>query len=94
MSYNMGLRYENWKTREDTTFVKRLGKKNRSVVLSPPHYYIRFIHGNNTWPTSHFMGSAPKRVGIFKDTHRDNWDIDEDGKDYLKKILPLYEFQK
>lgn len=48
---------------------------------NPPEYYLRFIHGNNTWPESHFHLEG--RV-------TDEWRMSVQSANYLRAILPLY----
>ncbi len=49
---------------------------------NPPHYYVRFIHGHNTWPDSHFHLSR---------RNANQWVMPPESAEYLKTVLPLYE---
>jgi glycosyltransferase involved in cell wall biosynthesis len=77
--------YKNISKGEDQTW-----GAERNVVDAPPHYYIRFIHGHNTWHYKHFAGN---REDYFNKINTDVWKIPVDSKSYLEKVLLLYDFQ-
>lgn len=47
---------------EDTIFIKAIRKKHKIIVWpNPDYYYLRFIHGHNTWNENHFsLYNKPK----------------------------------
>ena len=56
-------------------------------VQTPAHYYIRFIHGYNTWKIHHFTGGNPN----FEKINTNNWKLNKADTAYLKLVLPLYD---
>lgn len=87
MVYNdKSIRYYNLSKGEDTFFLDDYVKKygNQFIVIdNPPHQYLRFIHGSNTWEEEHF--DLDSRVN-------DQWVLPQDSIDYLTSILPNYKF--
>lgn len=76
------IRYPELPREEDTIFWLDFKKKYKVVEWNnPAYYYIRFIHGNNTWDEGHF-GLEHKTEG--------DWDLSKKNRDYLSSILPLY----
>lgn len=69
---------------EDTGYIQRFRKKYPIAKWeNPPHYYIRFIHGHNTWHEDHF--------GLrFRAKHK--WDIEN--TEYLREVLRNYSWEK
>jgi glycosyltransferase involved in cell wall biosynthesis len=68
---------------EDFFFVKEYRTKKHKLTLwkNPTFYYLRFVHGHNTWNESHF------NIGRYK---RNQWSISKLSRNYLSKIIPLY----
>ena len=67
---------------EDTEFLKRFQEKYRVVVWhNPPRYYLRFIHGNNTWSERYFGLNWRKKH---------SWEIGSLERAYLKEVLGIY----
>lgn len=67
---------------EDSIFFREYAKKYRLVRWNnPSHYYLRFVHGHNTWDENHF--------GI-KKYKKDLWAISQTAIDYLARIIPFY----
>lgn len=71
---------------EDNVFLKEYKKKYKLVVWrNPAYYYLRFVHGHNTWDEQHF------RLNRFTDNE---WRISGADAKYLVKIVPSYLFLK
>lgn len=74
-----GLKYPKKKKGEDSDFGNVYLTKHKLIVWNNPAlYYLRFIHGHNTWGPEHFILNS-KRSNI--------WDISNQEKTYLKKVL-------
>jgi glycosyltransferase involved in cell wall biosynthesis len=80
MFRNSDIRYPALRKTEDSVFSKRY-EGNDILWDNPSHYYLRFIHGNNTWDDNHFLSSRMKQ---------DTWNIDDVSKTYLKEIIEKY----
>lgn len=78
-----GLRYPDLPRGEDSAFTVQLKQSCRFVTWgNPPHYYVRFIHGHNTWPNEHFgLSRRPA----------DQWIMPAESAAYLRTVLPMYE---
>jgi glycosyltransferase involved in cell wall biosynthesis len=49
------VRYPAKKKAEDASFLYQLRKRGKVInINNPPEYYIRLIHGHNTWGENHF----------------------------------------
>lgn len=70
---------------EDDYFLRKYAKYPKAVFNNPAHYYLRFIHGYNTWDDAHFEIGAKQT-----DAHL----ISNESKKYLLDVLPLYNFVK
>jgi glycosyltransferase involved in cell wall biosynthesis len=71
---------------EDSVFLNEYKKKYKLVKWdNPAHYYLRFVHGHNTWDDNHF------KLDRFKENE---WLISKDAIAYLAKIVPLYTSSK
>ena len=70
---------------EDEYFFKQYTEQYHVVTWNNPEfYYIRFIHGHNTWDEEHFhLKSKPN-----------TWSISQTARKYLSTVLPLYNFIK
>jgi len=68
---------------EDSLFFDAYREKYRVVGWNnPAHYYIRLIHGHNTWHEAHF-GLA---------FHQKNmWEISGEARNYLQHVLTHYQ---
>ena len=67
---------------EDSVFINKYAQKYKFVIWkNPDFYYVRFIHGHNTWNDSHF--SIDRR-------QQDSWLIPEASRIYLAKIMNLF----
>jgi hypothetical protein len=68
---------------EDFFFVKEYRKKKHKLILwkNPAFYYLRFVHGHNTWNEKHF------NIGRYK---QNQWSISKPSRNYLSQIIPLY----
>ena len=50
-----GLRFPNWRKNEDSAYTTSVKQKLRWYPwANPPHYFVRFFHGANTWDEGHF----------------------------------------
>jgi hypothetical protein len=77
------LRYPNVPRSEDSAFCHALKQTCHWIAWdNPAHYYLRFIHGHNTWPDSHFQLSA-RSPG--------QWTMSAESAAYLRAVLPWYE---
>ena len=76
------LRYPHLDRSEDSVFGADLQRTYRHCDWdNPPEFYVRFIHGHNTWPEAHFA----------LDRHLpDTWMMAAEAASYLRAILPLY----
>lgn len=70
---------------EDKYFLDKYLKSKCKITVfdNPEYYYLRFVHGHNTWDANHFLQHL-KYVNQNL--------ISEDAKKYLLKILDLYNF--
>ncbi len=76
------LKYPEIALSEDAIYFDAYAKKYRIAQWNnPPHYYLRLIHGHNSWDDRHFH---------LEKKRRDEWCISEESKNYLRSILPLY----
>jgi glycosyltransferase involved in cell wall biosynthesis len=67
---------------EDTEYLRAFQKRFTSTYWNnPPHFYLRFLHENNTWEPEHF------RLHLRRS---DLWRLDWVSQSYLKSILPKY----
>jgi glycosyltransferase involved in cell wall biosynthesis len=67
---------------EDDVFLSDYQKKYKVVTWNnPPLYYLRFVHGHNTWDDEHFN---------IKRFRKNTWLLPESARCYLSKIVPLY----
>lgn len=67
---------------EDTYFyLKYIGLYKSVFFKNPSHYYLRFIHGHNTWDENHFELSKKCQ---------DEWKINSEEAAYLRSILKRY----
>ena len=76
------LRFEDVPTAEDSLYTAALKRTFRWYPWSnPPHYYLRFFHGGNSWGEAHFglVGREPGR-----------WRLPHRSADYLRSVLPFY----
>ncbi len=73
------VRYPSLKKSEDAHFIHEMRQKYKVAVLwNPPEYYLRFVHGYNTWDEGHFK---------LKTRLRNTFRIPKEAKQYLKEIL-------
>lgn len=76
------LRYDDISKGEDSIFCRSLKQSNDWIAWdNPPHYYLRFIHGRNTWNDEHFQLSRRtpnQRTMLIKSA------------EYLDSVLSLY----
>lgn len=76
------IRYQDISRGEDSMYCHALKQSSDWIAWNnPPHYYLRFIHGNNSWHDEHFQLShriPNQRV------------MPIDSAAYLEKVLPLY----
>tara|TARA_Y100001970_G_scaffold283049_1_gene397286 strand:- start:4112 stop:4807 length:696 start_codon:yes stop_codon:yes gene_type:complete len=84
MFRNSEIRYPALEKSEDSVF-SRYYENNDILWDNPPHYYLRFIHNNNTWDEDHFLCSRMEK---------NTWDINGYSREYLEKILDLYKSSK
>lgn len=78
--------YPEKKLSEDTVFYDSYCKKYKSVVWNNPiYYYLRFIHGHNSWHDNHFNLSKK---------NSNEWLISKVAQEYLSEILPYYKKDK
>jgi len=67
---------------EDSSFFHQYQRRYKMAGWSnPPHYYLRFIHGHNTWGEE-FFGLDERK--------QDEWKIEEEAKRYLSEVLGYY----
>lgn len=67
---------------EDSVFLKNYKKKYKLVKWdNPEYYYLRFVHGHNTWDDNHF------KLERFKEGE---WLISKEAMEYLAEVVPLY----
>jgi len=77
------MRYPSLRKGEDSVFVEEFQQKYPFFIWqNPEYYYLRFIHGHNTWEDEHFR--LKKR---WRGSRRG---LDAEARRYLKSILPLY----
>ena len=68
---------------EDSVFLKDFKKKYKLIVWdNPAFYYLRFVHGHNTWDEEHFK---------LKNFEKNQWLISQEAINYLSQIVPLYQ---
>lgn len=68
---------------EDDIFLINYKKKYKVAIWdNPGYYYLRFVHGHNTWDDEHFNISKLKK---------NVWTISKKDREYLAKIVPLYD---
>lgn len=71
---------------EDSIFLKDYKTKYKLIKWeNPEHFYLRFVHGHNTWDDNHF------KLDTFKENE---WLIPQEAVTYLAKIVPLYSSSK
>ena len=76
------IRYPEQQRAEYTALYKQYCNEANVVRwVNPAYYYIRFIHGKNTWNAAHFQ-LGTKTNGL--------WNLSKENFDYLSAILPLY----
>lgn len=76
------LRYGDTSRGEDSIFCHALKQSTKWIAWdNPPHYYVRFIHGHNSWHDEHFQLSR-------RTLHQRI--MPNDSAEYLETILPLY----
>lgn len=77
-----GILYPEDAKGEDSIFLKDYKKKYKLIKWdNPEFYYLRFVHGHNTWDENHF------KLEKFK---KNEWSISEAAINYLSEIVPLY----
>lgn len=81
MGYNdPALRFPDLGRHEDSCFADALKRTKRWYPWkNPPHYYLRFIHGANTWDDGHFK------------LHRQTpgtWRVSPEAAAWLNRVLP------
>jgi hypothetical protein len=83
MAYkDAGLRFPNWRREEDSAYTVAVKDKLRWYPwTNPPHYFVRFFHGANTWDEHHF-GLAERASA--------EWRLSTRSASYLRSVLPLY----
>ena len=68
---------------EDSAFIIALCKlENVELWNNLPHYYLRFIHGKNTW-------NDPDHFDL-KNRKKNTFYLPKESKNYLQKILNEY----
>ncbi len=78
------IRYPHVKKSEDVYFLEEYRNKYGGIIWdNPPHYYLRFIHGYNTWEQEDFEIQKKKS---------NKWKLQTESSDYLARILERYEF--
>ncbi len=81
---SISVRYREVEKSEDFHFLREFGRLHKTVSWNnPPYYYLRFIHGHNTWDATHFKLS--RRI-------QNEWNINEEAKLYLSSTLLKYHF--
>lgn len=76
------IRYPHLRKGEDTVFWGQfIDRYSFYRWNNPGYYYLRFIHGHNTW-SSFRLGSFMRK--------KNTWKIDREGREYLSRILPMY----
>lgn len=77
-----GVYYPKSKMREDTIFLENYEMRYKVAYWdNPAYFYIRFIHGHNTWNDRHFR---------LQNRKRDFWDLNEKESTYLEAVLENY----
>jgi glycosyltransferase involved in cell wall biosynthesis len=77
------VRYPDVARSEDSAYGFAIQQRYRHCDWdNPAEYYIRFIHGHNTWPDSHFALASRQP---------NEWRMSLESADYLRSTLPLYE---
>ena len=80
------LRYPELAQSEDSVFCLALKHSCHWIAWdNPPHYYLRFIHGHNTWPDAHFqlVRRSPHQRQMLAESAA-----------YLAAVLPLYDGER
>ena len=75
------LRFPDLGKHEDSVFADALKRSKRWYPWkNPPHYYLRFIHGANTWDDGHFKldRQTPGK-----------WRVSPEAAAWLNRVLPL-----
>lgn len=77
------IRYPDVARAEDSAYGLAIQQRYPTCVWdNPVEYFIRFIHGHNTWPDSHFA-LASRRPN--------EWQMSIEAADYLRETLTLFE---
>jgi len=78
-----GVLYELPELGEDSAFQDIYRERYRCVVWdNPPHYYLRFIHGYNSWDEEHFRLDKRRR--------NSRRGLGRESRKYLDEVTPLY----
>jgi len=77
------VRYELPELGEDSEFQNVYRERYRCVVWNNPHhYYLRFIHGYNSWDDEHFL--------LHKHRRNSRRGLRRESRRYLDEVTPLY----
>jgi glycosyltransferase involved in cell wall biosynthesis len=86
MARSTKLRYRNLPKAEDTHFLRAYAAEHRVAKWdNPPRYYIRLIHGHNTWDAAHFRIS---------ERTADKWKVAKEARLCLETVAREYAFLK